>query len=80
MATYYNPGLLKSHPASNGNSNRGSGADPALAAMIKNRQNAIAQNERNSKTNWNIRQTALTLRLGLPKQQENILDTKAMRL
>lgn len=59
MATYYNPGLLKSHPASNGNSNRGSGADPALAAMIKNRQNAIAQNERNSKTNWNLRQTAL---------------------
>ena len=59
MATYYNPGLLKSHPASNGNSNRGSGADPALADMIKNRQNAIAQNERNSKANWNLRQTAL---------------------
>jgi hypothetical protein len=82
MATYYNPGLLKSQPASNGNSNSGR-VDPALTAMIKNRQNAIAQSKLNSQANWKLRQAALNETSGelqtlLTAGGEEGLDTETL--
>jgi hypothetical protein len=60
MGTYSNPALQKSissvRPSTSSNSRA---ADQGLAAMIKNRQQAIADNELRSETNWKLRQTAL---------------------
>ena len=60
MGTYSNPALQKSissvRPSTSSNSRS---ADQGLAAMIKNRQQAIAANELRSETNWKLRQTAL---------------------
>lgn len=58
MGTYSNPSLQKSISSVRPSTNSSS-ADQGLAAMIKNRQNAIAANEQRNETNWKLRQTAL---------------------
>jgi len=58
MGTYSNPSLQKSISSVRPSTNSSS-ADQGLAAMIKNRQNAIAANEQRNETNWKLRQKAL---------------------
>ena len=58
MGTYSNPSLQKSISSVRPSTNSSS-VDQGLAAMITNRQNAIAANEQRNETNWKLRQTAL---------------------
>ena len=66
MGTYSNPTLQKSISSIRPSTNSSS-ADQGLAAMITNRQNAIAANEQRNETNWKLRQGALA-EVGVAKQ------------
>ena len=66
MGTYSNPTLQKSISSIRPSTNSSS-VDQGLAAMIKNRQNAIAANEQRNETNWKLRQGALA-EVGVAKQ------------